>query len=60
VKTNVFTSPRTQEVVKALQQQKLLVGLLVMDRHVHPDISGCHGRHGRLLEVDLFRNIDPN
>jgi hypothetical protein len=57
MKTNVFTSPRTQEFVEESQQQRLLIGLLVMDRQVHPDIDGGHGC---LPEVDLFRGIDPN
>jgi hypothetical protein len=57
MKTNVLTSPRTQEFGEESKQQKLLVDLLVMEKQVHPDIDGCHGR---LLEVDLFRDIDPN
>jgi hypothetical protein len=56
MKSNVFTSPRAQEFIEKSLQQKLLVGLLVMDKQVHPDIDGGHGR---LLEVDLFRDIDP-
>jgi hypothetical protein len=57
MKTNVLTSPRIQEFGEELKQQKLLVDLLVMEKQVHPDIDGGHGR---LLEVDLFRDIDPN
>jgi hypothetical protein len=37
---NVLTSLRTQEFVEESLQQKLLVGLLVMDKQVHLDIDG--------------------
>jgi hypothetical protein len=57
MKTNVLTSPRIQEFGEESKQQKLLVDLLVIEKHVHLDIDGGHGR---LLEVNLFHNIDPN
>jgi hypothetical protein len=53
----MITSPRTQEFVEESQQQKLLVGLLVIVRQVHPNIDGGHGH---FLEIDLFRSINPN
>jgi hypothetical protein len=56
MKINVFTSPRFQEFVEELQQQKLLVGLLVINRQVHLDIDGGHGC---MSKVDLFYIIDP-
>jgi hypothetical protein len=57
MKSNVFTSPRAQEFIEKSLQQKLLVGLLVMDKQVHPNIDGgCD----RILEVHLFYYIDSN
>jgi hypothetical protein len=57
MKTNVFTSPRTEEFGEESKQQKLFVGLLVMDTQVHLDINGGHCH---LHEVDLFYGIVPN
>jgi hypothetical protein len=56
-KSNVHISPRIQEFIEKSQQQKLLVGLLVMDRHVYSNIDS-----GLVLlpKVDLFPNSDPN
>jgi hypothetical protein len=51
IKINVFTSPRIQEFVEESQQQKLLVGLLVRDRQVYPDIDGGYGC---LLKINYF------
>jgi hypothetical protein len=49
--------PHIQEFVEESQQQKLLIGFLVMDRQVHPDINGGHVL---FLEVELFLDSDPN
>ena len=57
MKTNVLTSPRVQEFGEESKQQILLIDLLVMEKHVHPDIDGGHDR---LLEVGLFCDNDPN
>jgi hypothetical protein len=57
MKTNVLTLLRIQEFGEESKQQKLFVDLLVMEKHVHPDIDGSHGH---LPEVGLFHNIDPN
>jgi hypothetical protein len=57
MKTNVLTSPRTQEFIEESQKQKFLVGLLVMDIQVHPNINSGHGC---LSKIDLLHNSDPN
>jgi hypothetical protein len=55
MKSNILTLPRIQEFGEESKQQKLLVDLLVMEKEVHLDIDGGHGR---LLKVSFFCDID--
>jgi hypothetical protein len=57
MKTYILTSPRIQEFGEESKQQKLLIDRLVMEKQVHLNIDGGHGR---LPEVGLFCDIDPN
>ena len=55
--SHISKNPRIQEFVEKLQQQKLLVGLLVVDRYVHPNIDGGHIL---LPKVEMFLGSDLN
>jgi hypothetical protein len=64
MKTNVLTSPRTQEFIEESQKQKFLVGLLVMDIQVHPNINSGHSDPNEVLgnihEMSLHVFLAPH